>query len=254
MRSAAISWSRNSRAAVRGSRGSCHQQLRHELHQAGQQELVLLWETSFRQREDLVARQRQNQQEQHALLTRQEQLTQVRHQKMQRLQEVQEQVKALGEGRLLSVQGELAGLQSRERELQHSLQSQDQGDLAQRQHPWHSRCRQFEAAAEALAAPAMPPSWKPWKPAAQARIGLWRNSASGWGNWRTVTEAGGRPIALEAQAGGGKDSARMRTCTDSWLLANVRTESVRSQPWKASTKGISREASASRFRGRERPG
>ena len=117
-----------------------HQQLRHELHQARQQELVLLWETSCRQREDLVARQGQNQQEQHALLTRQEQLTQARHQKMQRLQEVQEQVKALGEGRLLSVQGELVG-----------LQSQDQGDLAQRQHHWRSRCRQLEAAAEALA-------------------------------------------------------------------------------------------------------
>ena len=128
-----------------------HQQLRHELHQARQQELVLLWETSCRQREDLVARQGQNQQEQHALLTRQEQLTQARHQKMQRLQEVQEQVKALGESRLLSVQGELAGLQSRERELQRSLQSQDQGDLAQRQHHWRSRCRQLEAAAEALA-------------------------------------------------------------------------------------------------------
>ena len=128
-----------------------HQQLRHELHQARQQELVLLWETSCRQRKDLVARQGQNQQEQHALLTRQEQLTQARHQKMQRLQEVQEQVKALGESRLLSVQGELAGLQSRERELQRSLQSQDQGDLAQRQHHWRSRCRQLEAAAEALA-------------------------------------------------------------------------------------------------------
>ena len=128
-----------------------HQQLRNGLHQSRQQELVLLWEASCQQREDLVARQGQNQQEQHALRIRREQLTEEHHQKVRQLQEIQEQVKALGEGRLLSVQAELAGLQSRERELQRSLQNQDQADIEQRQHHWRGRCRQLQAAAEELA-------------------------------------------------------------------------------------------------------
>ena len=128
-----------------------YQQLRHELHQARQQELVLLWEKSCQQREDLVVRQAQNQQEQHVLRTRREQFTEEHHGKVEQLQEIQNQVKALGEDRLLSVQTKLAGLESRERELQRSLKNRDQADMEQRQHDWRSRCRQVEAAVEALA-------------------------------------------------------------------------------------------------------
>lgn len=128
-----------------------YQQLRDELHQSRQQELVLLWEASRRQREDLVARQAQNQQEQHLLRTQRERLTEEHHQKVQQLQEIQAQVKALGEDQLLSVQAKLAELQSREREHQRSLQSQDQAHMEQRQHDWRGRCRQMQAAVEALA-------------------------------------------------------------------------------------------------------
>ncbi|KKZ13748.1 MAG: chromosome partitioning protein ParA [Candidatus Synechococcus spongiarum 142] len=128
-----------------------YQQLRHELRQSRQQELVLLWETSCRQREDLVVRQVRNQHEQQVLHAKRERLTEEHHQKVEQLQEIQRQVKALGEDHLLSVQAELAGLQSRERELQRSLQNQDQAGIEQRQHDWRSRCRQVQAAVEALA-------------------------------------------------------------------------------------------------------
>ena len=128
-----------------------YQQLRDELHQSRQQELVLLWEASCRQREDLVARQGQNHQEQQALRTQRQQLTETHHQKIQQLQDIQGQVKALGEGQLLSVQAKLAGLQSRERELQRSLKNQDQDHMEQRHHDWRSRCRQLQAAADVLA-------------------------------------------------------------------------------------------------------
>ena len=128
-----------------------YQQLRDELRQSRQQELVLLWEASCRQREDLVARQGQNHQEQQALQTQRQQLTETHHQKIRQLQDIQGQVKALGEGRLLSVQAKLAGLQSRERELQRSLKNQDQDHVEQRRHDWRSRCRQLQAAADLLA-------------------------------------------------------------------------------------------------------
>ena len=128
-----------------------YQRLRDDLYQARQQELVLLWEASCRQRDDLVARQGQNQQEQQALGTQREQLSEAHHQKVQQLQEIQAQVKALGEDQLLSVQATLAGLESRERELQRSLQKQDQAHLEQRHHDWRGRRRQLQAAAEALA-------------------------------------------------------------------------------------------------------
>lgn len=130
-----------------------YQQLRDELHQSRQQKLVLLWEASCRQRQDLVTRQGQNQQEQQALRTQREQLTEAHHQKIRQLQDIQAQVKALGEEQLLSVQAMLAGLQSRERELQRSLQDQDQDQdhVEQRHHDWRSRCRQQQAAVEALA-------------------------------------------------------------------------------------------------------
>ena len=128
-----------------------YQQLRDQLHQSRQQELVLLWEASCRQRDDLVARQGQNRQEQQALQTQREQLTDTHHRKVQALQEIQAQVKALGEDQLLSVQATLAGLQSRERELQRSLQNQDQDHLEQRHHDWRGRWRRMEAAVEALA-------------------------------------------------------------------------------------------------------
>lgn len=127
-----------------------YQQLRGELHQSRQQELVLMWEQSCRQRDDLVARQVQNQQDQHALQKQREQRTEEHHQKMQQLQEIQDQVKALGEDQLLAVQAELAGLQIRERELQRSLQNQDQADMEQRQYDWRGRCRQVQGAMEAL--------------------------------------------------------------------------------------------------------
>ena len=128
-----------------------YKELRDKLHQSRQQELVLLWEKSCQQREELVARQAQNQQEQHNLRTQRQQLTEEHHQKVQQLQEIQEQVKALGEDQLLSVQAKLAGLQSQERELQRSLQNQNQPDMEQRQHDWRSRCSQLQAAVEALA-------------------------------------------------------------------------------------------------------
>ena len=128
-----------------------YQQLRHELRQSRQQELVLLWEASCRQREDLVVRQVRNQHEQQVLHAKRERFTEEHHQKVEQLQEIQRQVKALGEDHLLSVQAELAGLQSRERELQRSLQNQDQAGIEQRQHDWRSRCRQVQAAVEALA-------------------------------------------------------------------------------------------------------
>ena len=128
-----------------------YQQLRDQLHQSRQQELVLLWEASCRQRDDLVVRQGQNQQEQQALKSQREQLTATHHEKVQHLQELQAQVKALGEDQLLSVQAKLAELQSRERELQRSLQHQDQERLEQRHHDWRGRWRQMEAAVDALA-------------------------------------------------------------------------------------------------------
>ena len=128
-----------------------YQQLRHELHQSRQEELVLLWEASCRQREVLVARQGQNQQEQSALGSQREQLSEAHHGKVRQLQELQQQVKALGEGQLLAVQAELAGLESREREHRRSLQNQDQADMEQRHHDWRSRCGQLQAALEGLA-------------------------------------------------------------------------------------------------------
>ncbi|MXX08881.1 MAG: chromosome segregation protein SMC [Synechococcus sp. SB0667_bin_8] len=129
-----------------------YQQLRDELRQSRHQELVLIWENSCRQRDDLAARQARNQQEQQALRARREQWIEEHRRKIRQLQDIQDQVKALGEDRLLSVQAELAGLQSRERELQRCLQSQDQADVDQRQHDWRGRCGQLQAAAEALAA------------------------------------------------------------------------------------------------------
>ena len=130
-----------------------YQQLRDQLHQSRQQELVLLWEASCRQRDDLVVRQGQNRQEQQALQSQREQLTATHHQTVEQLQEIQAQVKALGEDKLLSVQARRAGLQSQERELQRSLQNQDQGQnhLEQQRHDWRGRWRKMEAAVEALA-------------------------------------------------------------------------------------------------------
>ena len=128
-----------------------YQQLRDQLHQSRQQELVLLWEASCRQRDDLVARQGQNRQEQQALQSQREQLTDTHHRKVEQLQEIQARVKALGEDQLLSVQATLAGLQSQERELQRSLQNQDQDHLDQQHHDWRGRWRKMEAAVEALA-------------------------------------------------------------------------------------------------------
>ena len=130
-----------------------YQQLRQQLQEARQQELVLLWEASCRQREDLVARQAQNRQDQRDLATRREQFTAEHHRKVLQLQQIQEQVKALGEDQLLSVQATLAGLESREREIQRTgrNQAQDQGNIEQRQQDWRARSRQLEAAAEALA-------------------------------------------------------------------------------------------------------
>lgn len=129
-----------------------YRQLRDQLRQSRHQELVLLWEKSCRQRDDLAARQARNQQEQQALGARREQWIEEHRGKIRQLQDIQDQVKALGEDRLLSVQAELAGLQGRERELQRTLQSQDQVGVEQRQHDWRGRCGRLQAAGEALAA------------------------------------------------------------------------------------------------------
>ena len=129
-----------------------YRQLRDELRQSRHQELVLLWEKSCQERDDLAARQVRNQQEQEALGARREEWIEGRRGKIRQLQDIQDQVKALGEDQLLSVQGELAGLQGRERELQRSLQSQDQAGIEQRHHDWRGRCGRLQAAAEAQAA------------------------------------------------------------------------------------------------------
>jgi len=128
-----------------------YQQLRHQLQRSRQQELLLLWELSRQQYEDLLVHQQKHQQEGQVLLAKREQLTQEHHGKAQQLQELQAQVKALGEGELLAVQAKLAGLQSRERELQRNLQNQDPARLEQRHHDWRGRHGQLQAAAARLA-------------------------------------------------------------------------------------------------------
>ena len=130
-----------------------YRQLRDQLHQSRQQESVLLWEASCRQRDNLVARQGQNRQEQQNLESRRQQLTATHHETVQQLQQIQGRVKALGEDQLLSVQANLVGLQSRERELQRSVQNQhrDQDHLEQRHHDWRGRRRRMESASDALA-------------------------------------------------------------------------------------------------------
>jgi len=60
--------------------------LRDELRQSRHRELVLLWEKSCRQRDDLAARQARNQQEQQALGARRERWIEAHRGKIRQLQ------------------------------------------------------------------------------------------------------------------------------------------------------------------------
>ena len=130
-----------------------YQDLRERLQLGRRQEMVLAYEAAQQALKDLATRQEaleaQEQRDAAAIASGREQLNKA----VAELEQLQEQVKALGEDQLLAVQAELAGLDTSSRELERQASlHQDEGqklqaqrqDLATRRQQWQLQSRELE--------------------------------------------------------------------------------------------------------------
>ena len=130
-----------------------YQELRERLQLGRRQEMVLAYEAAQQALKDLATRQQaleaQEQRDAAAIASGREQLNKA----VSELEQLQEQVKALGEDQLLAVQAELAGLDTSSRELERQASlHQDEGqklqaqrqDLATRRQQWQLQSRELE--------------------------------------------------------------------------------------------------------------
>ena len=130
-----------------------YQELRERLQLGRRQEMVLAYEAAQQALKDLATRQRaleaQEQRDAAAIASGREQLNKA----VSELEQLQEQVKALGEDQLLAVQAELAGLDTSSRELERQASlHQEEGqklqaqrhDLATRRQQWQLQSRELE--------------------------------------------------------------------------------------------------------------
>ena len=130
-----------------------YRQLREQLQQGRLQEQVLLLDAAREQLQQLIDRQHRVEQEQQTLASQREQLSTVQQQRREQLVVLQNEVKLLGEDKLLAVQAELGGLDGRGRELQRSREQQEkqQASLHEHQHGWRRRYGDLEAECNRLA-------------------------------------------------------------------------------------------------------
>ncbi|QNJ01225.1 chromosome segregation protein [Synechococcus sp. A15-62] len=130
-----------------------YQELRERLQLGRRQEMVLAYEAAQQALKDLAKRQQaleaQEQRDAAAIASGREQLNKA----VAELEQLQEQVKALGEDQLLAVQAELAGLDTSSRELERQASlHQEEGqklqaqrhDLATRRQQWQLQSRELE--------------------------------------------------------------------------------------------------------------
>ena len=130
-----------------------YQELRERLQLGRRQEMVLAYEAAQQALKDLATRQQaleaQEQRDAAAIASGREQLNKA----VAELEQLQEQVKALGEDQLLAVQAELAGLDTSSRELERQASlHQEEGqklqaqrhDLATRRQQWQLQSRELE--------------------------------------------------------------------------------------------------------------
>ena len=130
-----------------------YQELRERLQLGRRQEMVLAYEAAQQALKDLATRQQaleaQEQRDAAAIASGREQLNKA----VSELEQLQEQVKALGEDQLLAVQAELAGLDTSSRELERQASlHQEEGqklqaqrhDLATRRQQWQLQSRELE--------------------------------------------------------------------------------------------------------------
>ncbi|ABB35992.1 chromosome segregation protein SMC [Synechococcus sp. CC9605] len=130
-----------------------YQELRERLQLGRRQEMVLAYEAAQQALKDLATRQQaleaQEQKDAAAIASGREQLNKA----VAELEQLQEQVKALGEDQLLAVQAELAGLDTSSRELERQASlHQEEGqklqaqrhDLATRRQQWQLQSRELE--------------------------------------------------------------------------------------------------------------
>lgn len=131
-----------------------YKQLREQVQQGRLHEQVLQLEVARAQCQELVDRQHKVQHEQQALVTQREQLGATQQQRSKQLAVLQDEVKQLGEDKLLAVQAELGGVDGRQRGLQRSREQQarEQAALHEHQHGWRQRSGDLEAERGRLAA------------------------------------------------------------------------------------------------------
>ncbi|WP_370586424.1 chromosome segregation protein SMC [Synechococcus sp. NOUM97013] len=134
------------------AKARAYQELREQVQLGRRQELVLAFEAAQAERQRLQQRQQQlsEQDERDARAIEQRDLT--LQESAQRLQTLQESVKALGEDQLLSVQAELAGLDPQSRELERqATQHQQEGERLQGvRHQLQARRGQLQAEGDTL--------------------------------------------------------------------------------------------------------
>ena len=134
------------------AKARAYQDLRDQVQRGRQQELVLAFEAAEAQLKQLKTRQQhlseQEIRDSAAIKEKESSLSE----QATRLQTLQDSVKALGEDQLLSVQGELAGLDPQNRELERqATQHQQEGERLQGlRHNLTSRRHQLQADSEGL--------------------------------------------------------------------------------------------------------
>ncbi len=130
-----------------------YQELRQKVHLGRQQELVLAFEAAQQGLVDLQGRQKQLAEKELEDAEQVSQSEQAVAKAAVHLQTLQEEVKALGEDKLLSVQAELAGLdtQSRELERQATLHQEEGERLQGLRHDFTSRRQQLRHEGKTLA-------------------------------------------------------------------------------------------------------
>ena len=134
------------------AKARAYQDLRDQVQRGRQQELVLAFEAAEAQLKQLKTRQQhlseQEIRDSAAIKEKESSLSE----QATRLQTLQDSVKALGEDQLLSVQGELAGLDPQKRELERqATQHQQEGERLQGlRHNLTSRRHQLQADSEGL--------------------------------------------------------------------------------------------------------
>ncbi len=134
------------------AKARAYQELKEQVQLGRRQELVLAFEAAQAERQRLQQRQQQlgEQDERDARTIEQRDLT--LQESAQRLQTLQDSVKALGEDQLLSVQAELAGLDPQSRELERqAAQHQQEGERLQGlRHQLQARRGQLQAESDTL--------------------------------------------------------------------------------------------------------